>query len=392
MAFGPASSSTPYHCKFCNCWLANNKQSIALHNSGARHKQALSDAARDRKKAKMDKERSERDAMDEIRRMEEFAMGKQSMEGQSMEGQSMEGQSHSTVDAEGARDVWQRRKHERGAARKGYPDDSKGYPDGSKGGSKSEADSKATTEGSSAPPPPPASEGHYTIGGDTFLEGDHYPFLLKPETTVVECYVGEEGQGEWVEGLVAGVDSENLQGSDVLLKRYTFVYLEDGKDEETEIQVLRERDFRIKCGQDGAPKDVDEARLIRDGGVRVVNVEQPERGPVNSDTGVGEWSVIQERHVTDSRRKQEEAEIAERERSDESVRAEMRLKRKLEVEAENVMLLGTDSALSSYNVHGGTGYKGVQIGKDRQKNTNTNEIIKDPGKKVAFKKRKKKTN
>jgi hypothetical protein len=99
---------------------------------------------------------------------------------------------------------------------------------------------------------------------------------------------------------------------------------------------------------------------------------------------------LEERVVTNELWEREERERKERVETDRRIEEEMRAKEKERAEMEMKKFDGGDSALQSYNVFGGTGYKGVDIGQAGDGNTTGEKRVVEEGKKVGFKKKKRK--
>jgi hypothetical protein len=187
-----------------------------------------------------------------------------------------------------------------------------------------------------------------------------------------------------------------LGQTDVVYTTYTFGYLaSDDAEEETEITGLPPSKFRIKVGGEGAPASLDEALLIKGGGERVVAVEA-KKSEVDDATGMGGWDTVEERTITvaqhDQERRAERDAAAKEERAAEEMRVKEGKERQMEMAKYDNK---DDSALGSFNVWGGSGYKGVDITGDRVVAGNEREKegageSGGGGAKVAFKKRKKK--
>ena len=239
------------------------------------------------------------------------------------------------------------------------------------------------------PPPPPLPP---SPSPRRYLEGDAFPTLLKPDA-VVQAYVGSEDDGEWVDGMILGSESRELANTDVTLTVYSFGYLADDEDEdETVLEGLQGAKFRVICGTEGAPVDLEEAVLLLNGGERVEKIAQAKKVKMDENTGYSEWGTVEVRTITNevhAKEKREEAEAAEKERLvEEAMRAKEAEEKKMEMSKYDNK---EDSALGSFNVWGaGGGYKGVDITGERvvaggERITGSGEST---GVKVVFKKRK----
>ena len=61
-------------CKYCKCWVADNKVSWAGHEQGARHKKAVEEKLSDMKRKAVSDMKSAKDEAHWLRKMEEAAL------------------------------------------------------------------------------------------------------------------------------------------------------------------------------------------------------------------------------------------------------------------------------------------------------------------------------
>ncbi|GMH59274.1 hypothetical protein TrRE_jg13093 [Triparma retinervis] len=395
-----------------------------MHENGSKHKEKLQEKMKEKREKRKTDEKTRRDVNQAIRDMEQAAseamgggkgggffdpsmgggsMGGGSMGGASMGGASMGGggpndsktcQPVGGVDwnalREGEKEGWEKRKRDREEKNKSErkaknnEDEVMRYKrEGAGGGGKKE-DKNGASE-----PSAEESPGHYTVAGVTYLEGTKFHPLFVVDDVEVQAFVGGE-DGEWVDGLITGKEEKELSGTAGLVHRsFSFCYLPEDAEEEVEVEGLTGADVRIRLGAEGAPKDLEEAMLLMGGGERVTTFEVGE-GTRDEDTGLGGWDVLEERVVTNEVWEREERERKERVETDRRIEEEMRAKEKERAEMEMKKFDGGDSALQSYNVFGGTGYKGVDIGQAGDGNTTGEKRVVEEGKKVGFKKKKRK--
>jgi WW domain-binding protein 4 len=375
--------ATRHYCALCNSWMGNDRQSISLHENGGKHKMKVAEALQKNREDKREKEQAERE-MREV--MSDVNAAAYDAMGGAGGGFVAKGLYSSAAEANKARDEWAERKKRREEKERERENDED--EDGGIGSS------------SAVPPPPPepeASVGYYTIKDATYLEGDAFPDLLVPDTVTVQAYIGTDEDGDWIEGLITEVSKEELSNTAssaaaaaIVLSKYTFGYLKDGDDDETEVPNLQASKFRILCGADGAPANLDEALLLRDGGVRTETIDS-KSSAVDANTGFGVWDTVQVRTVTTALYEKEQKE--EKKSGEKAAAAEEEMRKK-EAEMRRLEMAKysnkDDSALGSFNVWGGGGYKGVDITGERI--VDGNEKVGGSGEekkgKVAFKKRK----
>ena len=343
--------ATRHYCKLCNSWMGNDRQSISLHENGAKHKEKVTESLQKTRDDKREKEKAEREMMAVMRDVNKAA-------NLAMEGDGPSPMAHfggpgggpeDKAAQEVARSEWADRKRRREEKEK------------------EKEEEEREVSGGAGPDKPPAetdSPGYYEIKGTAYLEGDAFEALLVPDELTVQHYVGGEDDGDWVDGLITEKQTEELRSTDVTHTTYTFAYLaSDEDDEETEVGGLTAGKFRIVCGADGAPRTLEEALLILNGErVEVVN----EEAAVDENTGYGEWGTVEVRTVTtaqhDRERGEERDEAEKGRRAEEAMRKKEGEERKMEMSKHDNK---EDSALGSFNVWGGTGYKGVDITGER---------------------------
>lgn len=185
--------------------------------------------------------------------------------------------------------------------------------------------------------------------------------------------------------------------SQVVIREYCVGYLEsDEDDEEKEISVKSD-DIRGVLGGEGMPRSLEEVEekveKKEDDDDEEEEEEEEEVTPQvelkeRDEYGTSEWTSVTTRTVTTGEYESEQKRLKEEKEEEDKIREQDR-KRKLVIDNVNLSAIKDDgdSALKSFNVYGGKGYKGVELGRD---------VVQDGGKEIAgagkavFKKRKKK--
>uniref|UniRef100_A0A7S4KBP1 U1-type domain-containing protein n=1 Tax=Odontella aurita TaxID=265563 RepID=A0A7S4KBP1_9STRA len=480
----PWENNERHYCALCNAWMGSDRQSILIHENGKKHREKAEEDIQRRRLEKVQREKDDASQADALRRIEEAARSAHAADvgsggafcrpvssaggaaadpaptaipsyypavGPSAashpasvpltafaaapppapspavpapkpgRGGGKDQRSDPPSSSSSELDSWLARKKKREDAR--FGNDEGGVADGSEGSSGARKRRKVQLG---------EDEGHYSIGGATYLEGSAYATILSEEVPA-QIWTGSASasdaekrsvhqQRHWKAGLVVKVRREADVGPsdgddrEDIAERVTcdIAFLRDPSDEdETLERSVRPDRIRIVLGSDDAlPNTVEEARLelmggeeevLQDGGADGVSGASAE---IEENTGLSSWGTVSVRRVTASRDVKEE-------------RARLRAKRREEAELEKEKereLAGRkmeearhanadDSALGSFDVWSGgkSGYKGVNIhsesklevadtAKSLAKGKVAVQFKKKPGGSSKFKKAKKKQN
>lgn len=215
-----------HYCALCNAWMANDRISIATHENGRKHKEAVEKDLQNRRADKLEEERRQRDMADSLRAIEAAAgkkleedLGSGAFAGYSYAGgaaatgttggyQPMPShagiaKAHSAAgvvqtkqpDAAAKKEMssWNERKNKR----KAVATDRKGG-DGADGDDDADGGAAAAAKRRKVRKLAP-DEGHYTVGdGDdkqTYLEGKVYAPILEEEMPI-QIWIGDQANLE----------------------------------------------------------------------------------------------------------------------------------------------------------------------------------------------------
>ena len=338
-----------HYCALCNAWMANDRISIATHENGRKHKEAVEKDLQSRRADKLEEERRQRDMADSLRAIEAAAGKKleEDLGGGAFAGYSYAGgaattgttggylpvpshsgiaQAHSAAgvvqtkqpDAAAKKEMssWNERKNKRKAAAA----DRKGGDDDAGGGAAAAAKRRKVRK--LAP-----DEGHYTLGdGDdkqTYLEGKVYAPILEEEMPI-QIWIGDHGdqanleqemrrddrQHLWKMGLVlrvrkiqkkeqkkkptaqSGFVEEGAEafpngGDDEEKIAVDVAYLRNANDEDETIEkAVEPHRLRLLLGCDEMiPGTIEEARLDLMGGEEIIIEAHTDEGTGGTGTG-----------------------------------------------------------------------------------------------------------
>ncbi|GMH64018.1 hypothetical protein TL16_g03864 [Triparma laevis f. inornata] len=357
-----------HYCKICNSWMGSEAFAIRNHEQGKRHLQNVREASFEKKEKLKQADIARREIEKELGMINSAARDYKSQE---------------MKDAE--KDSWKDRKKNREEKKKGGEErksEKKGYT--------GEPEEIVKEEPEEEP-----DLGYYTIKNTTYVTPPIFERFFK-EDTACQVHVG----GEWYDCLIIGVDVTVVPNTEpkVVIREYCVGYLEsDEDDEEKEISVKSD-DIRGVLGEEGMPRSLEEVeekveKKEDDDDKEEEEEEEEEVTPQvelkeRDEYGTSEWTSVTTRTVTTGEYESEQKRLKEEKEEEDKIREQDR-KRKLVIDNVNLSAIKDDgdSALKSFNVYGGKGYKGVELGRD---------VVQDGGKEIAgagkavFKKRKKK--
>lgn len=337
-----------HYCALCNAWMANDRISIATHENGRKHKEAVEKDLQSRRADKLEEERRQRDMADSLRAIEAAAGKKleEDLGGGAFAGYSYAGgaattgttggylpvPSHSGIaQAHSAAGVVQTKQPDAAALRLFLRSfqldisflaaaDRKGGDDDAGGGAAAAAKRRKVRK--LAP-----DEGHYTLGdGDdkqTYLEGKVYAPILEEEMPI-QIWIGDHGdqanleqemrrddrQHLWKMGLVlrvrkiqkkeqkkkptaqSGFVEEGAEafpngGDDEEKIAVDVAYLRNANDEDETIEkAVEPHRLRLLLGCDEMiPGTIEEARLDLMGGEEIIIEAHTDEGTGGTGTG-----------------------------------------------------------------------------------------------------------
>ncbi|GMI10069.1 hypothetical protein TrVE_jg4404 [Triparma verrucosa] len=353
-----------HYCKICNSWMSSDTFAIRNHEQGKKHLQAVRDAHFE-KREKLKK-------IDMERREVEKELGM-------INSAAREYGKSETLEKE--KSEWKSRKKLRDEQKKldkdGYKHEKKGYT------------GEADVPDSPVEPEEEPDRGYYKIKDVTYVTP---PIYSKYFGEGVQCQVHVDGT--WYDCLVISVEVTKVPNTvpEVVLYEYVCGYLESDDDEEEKEVKVRCEDVRGVLGEEGMPDFIEEVEGGEGVGAETAEEVEEEEEIVKlkdmDEYGTSEWTSVQSVTVTTSEYEEEQRRLKE-EKEEEDKRREEDRKRKLVIDNVNLSAIKDDgdSALKSFNVYGGKGYKGVELGRD---------VVQDGGKEIAtkgtkpvFKKRKK---
>jgi hypothetical protein len=228
----------------------------------------------------------------------------------------------------------------------------------------------------------PLDEGHYTINETTYLEGPVFGDLIEEEMPV-ELWRGAEAAtaaeqrlpysaAHWTAALVVVVRKKSSEDADYnsdknrqqqLLLDVAYLKSAEAVDETVEQNVPLNR-IRIVLGSDEkVPESLEEALIMAMGGEEE-QVKPTDLQQVDDITGLGGWSTVSVKRTT-VRQELKEERVRLREARRAAALETERQKKEAEVRRmeESVVANAEDSALGAYDVwnRSGEGYKGVDI-------------------------------
>eukprot|EP00607_Mallomonas_marina_P004580 CAMPEP_0182425358 /NCGR_PEP_ID=MMETSP1167-20130531/11767_1 /TAXON_ID=2988 /ORGANISM="Mallomonas Sp, Strain CCMP3275" /LENGTH=304 /DNA_ID=CAMNT_0024605999 /DNA_START=553 /DNA_END=1467 /DNA_ORIENTATION=- len=216
------------------------------------------------------------------------------------------------------------------------------------------------------------SSGSYTVRGITYLEGNKHEDKLY---SGVECEIFIEAVDDWMTGSITACKEIAVPHTSLKLKTYSVQYLlQSAEGEQKEVTEHEVKSDRLRL-----ILDTTSHLVTSDGAVVHTPVHQ-----IVESTGLGAWTTVSVRVVTEEEEEREREKIAEEERERER-EEQIGKEKQSQLLAEELAREGSDSALSAYDVYNTGMYKGVRIG---------SELIESEvesisgGQKVGFKKRK----
>ena len=439
-------SNEKHYCKLCNSWMGADKQSIALHEGGKKHKDMFADSLRKKRESLASSDRAGSALQAELRAMNAAASESRSSDallfggggggGDSGAGPNYGGPPPSSgsgsLPAGGREDdglsLWHDSKRRRNDEREKGPVKSNValLPSSSSSSSSSSSYKGKNASGSSVgavvslEDQPSLDTGHYEIDGVRYLEGRYFSRLLHADIAA-QCWLlpsglrpaeetSEEDSASWICGLITEVRSAIIPGTNPpkSVLSVDFSFLPDGAEDETLAKDLPPVAFRLRLGDYGCPSSLPSALVACAVGVTAVSSKPtaralapaPDDGNDEEDGGgnIGSWETIEVRTLTAKQAAEEESarRAEQRDLEDQTRRqreAEARTKKLEMAKFENK----DDSALGSYNVWGSEGgYKGVAIlggGGERDALGSALEpgVLVKEGEKVEFKKKSRQT-
>eukprot|EP00518_Triparma_eleuthera_P009587 CAMPEP_0182484274 /NCGR_PEP_ID=MMETSP1319-20130603/43130_1 /TAXON_ID=172717 /ORGANISM="Bolidomonas pacifica, Strain RCC208" /LENGTH=346 /DNA_ID=CAMNT_0024686165 /DNA_START=179 /DNA_END=1215 /DNA_ORIENTATION=- len=338
-----ALGTAQYHCPVCNVYFASSTAAIRAHENGKKHLEKVREARDAKRERRKEEEKVRREIEKEIKGIDVAV--KRGMEEGFYEAKGP------GVGSEGLKE-WKKKREE----------EKKKRSESRVPGSSSQGSAQRAADGAPLPPFGGSSvaseedEGWYQVGDVKYVTYGGYPNCFVADA-VVEAYVGPEGgEKEWTDAVVAEVESVRVKdGLDV--KRFRVEWL-DGDDEEREATVSQ-KDVRGIVGEEGMPEAVGED--AEQEGKDDAEGQEPEP-PKLDEYGVGEWTTVTTTTVTIEEHERQRAEADRAREQEEELRAAER-KRKVEIDNVNLSAIRDDgdSALKSFNVYGGSGYKGVEL-------------------------------
>lgn len=393
----PWRNNERHYCEVCNAWMGSDRQSIALHENGRKHKENVEKA--------LAKQRDQRLAQDKaaINVQKALAQMNQAATSSHLQDVSKYGVSalHSlanatpqTVKSEVPTSNGNRKKSQKNEKAAWEARKAKREREGKEDDDVSEDEHKEKRARRTLAP----DEGNYTIDGKTYLEAVTFIELLE-EQMPIEVWIGPpnaslaetrllEKQHLWRNGVLLNIRRSSKEESGKILD---VAYIKDAKDEEETLEksVILSRVRLILGSDDSIPDSLEEARIAATGG-EVVKTEQVKL-EIDESTGLSTWGTVEVRKTTVRQEVKEERERAREKRRKEAARTEEeRLRaegrRMEEARVENA----EDSALGAYDVWnaGKAGYKGVNINAvEKMSAADARGTSLSGGKKVEFKKK-----
>lgn len=360
-------SQAKYHCKYCKVWIADNKPSRALHDSGLTHKRNIELFHKKKREDSLHGALSERDlqkTLADIERSAKEALANDRLESAGLFHMNaslpiprpppIQHNSISSIDQPFAIS---------------NPDTSSSF-----------SNKHDNSRNSIDLPPISASaqdaisqnlredkSGVYTVRGVTYLEGQYHEERL---TTGKDCEIFIESVDDWISASILGCKETSVPNTEIKLRRYKVAFtleMPSGGEKEVVDDDVKSDRLRVRLDQS-------REAVTEEGAIVAVK-------PMVASTGLGVWQTVSVRIVTEA---EEEAErkACEAEAKEEEESAARRNTRKALEDHTNEE---ADSALAAFDPYNTGLYKGVQIGREIIESEIGN-ISK--GEKVEFKKRK----
>ena len=390
----PWKANERHYCAICNTWMGSDRQSIMIHENGKKHKENLEASLKKRRDEKLKVEKDKNLLASSLKKMEQAAAAAHVNDmasgcflagtaantnlefSSTKEGVSMKEAKKSEMKS------WQNRKNKRKERDSTDADDVEGNEI-----------KKQKIKWQLAP-----NEGHYIIGGKTFLEGKAY-YPIFEEDMPVEIWTGSSTMSQeyrktidvqdlWKAGIVIKVSNTTIDDKEET--SFIIAYLKDLNDEDETIEKKVEPSrLRLILGSDDLiPKTIEESRLQLMGGEEVINIDDG-LVEIDENTGLTSFKAVTVRKVTVSQEVKEERGRLRAKRREDIEKEKSKQKdieaRKME-EAKHAN--ADDSALGAYDVWGKGGYKGININAGAKLDAgDTAKSLSDGKTNVKFKKR-----
>jgi WW domain-binding protein 4 len=389
----PWRNDSRYHCKACNIWCDNNRQSILIHENGKKHQEAVERSLEKRRSDKLKEEKDLKYIQSSLKQMEQAAFQSQGHNDSMLPASVISGvpslrytttQSAPRAQTTAPPPDTTSSKNEK----KEWMDRKKQRIEEKKEGSEAEAEQPKPKRRRIS-----GTEGTYEINGDIYLEGPIYSEILE-EDMPVQIWIGPLASVEekrlidreryWKKGLITYV--RRIEST----CKVHVAYLASPDDEhETIGKNVAVARIRILLGSDeNIPDTLEEARLLAMGGDEI-EMQQPTATKLNDATGFSTWSTVTIKRTTVRQETKEERARLREQRKQAFIEKEAQAK---EAEARRMeeakVANADDSALGAFDVWGKGGYKGIDIQKEAD--VTVADTAKSLAKgSVAFKKKKK---
>lgn len=361
-------SQAKFHCKYCKVWIADNKPSRALHDSGLTHKRNIEVFHKKKREDSLHGAQSERDLQKTLADIERSA--KEALANDRLESAGL---FHMNASLPIPRPP---PLYSSSSSSMGPPPTEFNIQQGNSSSNRFDppltSDIGAKSLSSSAIDAISQNlredkSGVYTVRGVTYLEGQYHEDRL---VTGTACEVFVETVDDWLSASILACKEISVPNTDVRLRRYKVSFmLEMPSGGEKEVVDEDVKSDRLRLRLDRSREAVTDEGTI-------VAVK-----PLVESTGLGAWQTVSVRIVTEAEEEAErracEAEAKEEESNAANVVTRKALQDHTNEEA--------DSALAAFDPYNTGLYKGVQIGKEIIE-TDIGNISK--GEKVDFKKRK----
>lgn len=350
-------SQSKFYCKFCKCWIADNKPTRSLHDNGAKHKQNVELFHKEKREKQLHGARSERELQQQLADIEKAAAEALNADRSEHAGMFYARPSAPQIPPPPPPPAISKRSWDEMAA-------------GKREQVNDEEDIAIDTSGI------------YEVRGQTYLEGKVHQDKLKKGTT---CEIFIEADDEWLPAVVTSVSEFAVPNTDITIRDFGVRYETNQKVEVTEEKVKGDR-LRLLADRSGKLLETHAKGEGVNGGSDgpLESEEVKEAPPVSADTGLGGWQTVEVEVFDEAVRQAEEAE-AERVRVKEEAQAKEA--KKLQIRMDMAAAREGDSALSTYDPYGTNTYKGMYLGDDQQARAPEMESL-SKGATVGFKKRK----